>query len=244
MDIENIINCVKIYKAEIDKLSEVYSDKYALLKLFFIFPKWYKYLNNESSPVQDELPWITFSAITFLKKTLTKEMIIYEFGSGGSTLFFAKKVKQVYSVEHDQKWFLTVSDVIKDKGYTNWSGRMIEPVYDDEYSEKSPSDPDAYISGSPDFKGYSFKSYAESIDNFPKEYFDLVLIDGRARPSCFKHAIPKIKVGGYIVWDNTDRSYYLENIDKLQEDLPRIDFPGPCPYIKYFTQTSVWSKHK
>lgn len=244
MDTENIINCVKIYKAEIDKLSGVYSDKYVLLKLLFIFPKWYKYLNNESSPVQDELPWVTFSAIKFLEKTLTKEMIVYEFGSGGSTLFFSKRVKQIYSVEHDRKWFLTVSNAIQNKGYTNWSGRVIEAVCDNGYPGKSPSDPDAYISGSPDFRGCSFRGYVESIDDFSDEYFDLVLVDGRARPSCFKHAIPKIKAGGYIMWDNTDRSYYLENIDKLQEKLLRVDFPGPCPYLSFFSQTSVWIKHK
>lgn len=244
MNTEDFVNYARIYKAEINKLRQAYPDKYSVLELILLFPKWYKYLNNKSSPVQGELPWLTFSAIKFLEKTLTEKMTVYEFGSGGSTLFFSKRVKQVYSVEHDRKWFLCVSNAIQNKGYTNWSGRVIEPVYDDGYPEKSPSDPDAYISGSPDFRGYSFRSYVESIDDFSDEYFDLVLIDGRARPSCFKHAIPKIKVDGYVMWDNTDRSYYLEYINELQGKSLRMDFPGPCPYVNSFTQTSVWVKHK
>jgi hypothetical protein len=244
MSMENVTNSVKTYRAEVDKLGQAYPGKYSPLKLLLLFPAWYKYLNNKSSPVQDELPWLTFAAINFLKKTLTTDMVVYEFGSGGSSLFLAKKVKLVYSVEHDETWFVSVSHAIRNKGYTNWSGRVILPVYCPGDGEKSPSDPDAYVSGSPYYVGFSFESYAKSIDSFSDSYFDLVLIDGRARPSCFKHAIPKVKVGGYIMWDNTDRPYYLENINKYDENLLRTDFPGPSPYVNFFTQTSIWLKQK
>ena len=244
MNRAKIIDCVKVYKAEAGTLTRTYPRQYSWLELVSFFPRWYKYLNKESSPVQDELPWITFPAIRFLEKRLTKEMVIYEFGSGGSTLFFTRRVKQVYSVEHNKEWFRTISDTIKNKGYSNWSGRLIEPDYGDEYLERSPSDPNANVSGSPAFKGYSFKRYVESIDDFPDKNFDLVLIDGRARPSCFRHAIPKVKAGGCIMWDNTERSYYLENIQHLQSELRRVDFPGPGPYVAFFTQTSIWVKQK
>lgn len=244
MNKENIINCIKVYITEVNKLGHKHPHKHSLLELIFFFPRWYKYLNGGSSPIQDEVPWITFSAIKFLEQTLTKEMVVYEFGSGGSTLFLAKKVKQVYSVEHDPKWLQTVSVAIKNKGYSNWSGQFIEPVYRSEYLGRSPSDPDAYVSGSPDFKGYSFRGYVESIDDFSDRYFDLVLIDGRARPSCFKHAVPKVRAGGGIMWDNTDRSYYLEDIQNLQGKLLRVDFSGPGPYVAFFTRTSVWIRQE
>jgi len=244
MNKANILDCVKVYKAEVNKLGYKYFHQPSLLEFVFFFPSWYTYLHSGSSPIQDGIPWITFSATKFLEHTLTKEMVVYEFGSGGSTLFLAKRVKQVYSVEHDKTWFLTVSDAIKNKGYSNWSGRVLEPAYEGEYLEKSPSDPDAYVSGSPDFKGYSFKNYVESIDDFSDGYFDLVLIDGRARPSCFKHAVSKVRVGGYIMWDNTERLYYLEDIQNLQRGLLRVDLPGPGPYVAFFTQTSIWARYK
>jgi len=65
-----MINCGKIYMTEIKRLNLAYPNKYSMVELIFLFPKWYKYLNDESSPVQDELPWITFSGIKFLKKIL------------------------------------------------------------------------------------------------------------------------------------------------------------------------------
>jgi hypothetical protein len=244
MNRANIIDCVKVYQAEVDKLVHNCPHKYSLLELVSFFPRWYKYLNNEASPVQNELPWITFPAIRFLESSLTKDMVVYEYGSGGSTLFFAKRVKQVYSVEHNEDWFLIISTAIKEKGHSNWSGRLIEPVHDAECLGKSSSNSNAYVSGSPDFKGYSFKSYVESIDDFPNEYFDLILIDGRARPSCFRHAIPKVRTGGYIMWDNTERSYYLEEIPSLPGEWLRSDFPGPGPYVSFFTQTSIWMRQK
>ena len=244
MNRAKIVDYAKVYKGEVDKLVRTDPRKHSLLEFIVFFPSWYKHLNNGSSPVQDELPWITFPAIRFLEKRLAKDMVIYEFGSGGSTLFFTKRVKQVYSVEHDPDWFRTVSDALQTKGCSTWSGRLIEPIYGDDYLQRSPSDPNADVSGSPAFKGYSFKGYVESIDEFPDEYFDLILIDGRARPSCFRHAIPKVKAEGCIMWDNTERSYYLQDIQPLQGPLLRVDFPGPGPYVPFFTQTSIWLKQK
>jgi hypothetical protein len=237
-----LLNSAKIYKAEMGRLRKTQSDKYYTLRLISFFPAWYRCLRRGSSPLQDKIPWITFGAIRFLKRLLTKEMVVYEFGSGGSTLFFANRVKRVYSVEHDEKWFQKLTAAVKKEGYLNWSGQVIKPTIDDEFSNKNPSDPDAYISGSPDYRGYSFKNYVESICRFPDSYFDLVLIDGRARPSCFKAAYSKIKPGGHIVWDNTDRKYYLESIDRIQGNSCRTDFPGPGPYVDFFTQTSIWLK--
>lgn len=51
------------------------------------------------------LPWVTYSFIDFIKTRLTKELTIFEYGSGNSTLFYAKRVKKVVSVEHDEAWY-------------------------------------------------------------------------------------------------------------------------------------------
>ncbi len=55
------------------------------------------------------LPWMTKDANNFLEKNLDKNMCLLEFGSGRSTLFFANKVKIVYSREHDEYWYKTMS---------------------------------------------------------------------------------------------------------------------------------------
>jgi len=50
------------------------------------------------------VPWIPYPAVHFLEERLKPEMKVYEFGAGGSTLWYAKRVKSVTSVEHNPKW--------------------------------------------------------------------------------------------------------------------------------------------
>jgi hypothetical protein len=47
------------------------------------------------------LPWFTYSAIDFIKERLDKNIDILEFGSGNSTLFFAERVHNIVSIEHN-----------------------------------------------------------------------------------------------------------------------------------------------
>ena len=58
------------------------------------------------------LPWVTYSFIDFIKTRLNKELTIFEYGSGNSTLFYAQRVKRVVSVEHDEAWF---NKIVKEK---------------------------------------------------------------------------------------------------------------------------------
>ncbi len=57
-------------------------------------------INERGEPI----PWITYSAVYFLETRVKKSMRVYEYGSGGSTLWWAKKAKDVTSCEHDQEW--------------------------------------------------------------------------------------------------------------------------------------------
>lgn len=70
----------------------------------------------------------------------------------------------------------------------------------------------------------------------------MILIDGRARPSCFLHAIPKLKVDGYVILDNTERAHYYPAMRLAPESFEFIDLPGPTPYLLSFTRTSVWHR--
>jgi len=53
----------------------------------------------------DPIPWVTYSFIDFIKERISKEHSVFEFGSGNSTLFYAKYAGTVVSVEHDKNWF-------------------------------------------------------------------------------------------------------------------------------------------
>ena len=53
----------------------------------------------------DPIPWVTYSFIDFIKPRINNAHVIFEFGSGNSTFFYARHAQKVVSVEHDQEWF-------------------------------------------------------------------------------------------------------------------------------------------
>ena len=58
------------------------------------------------------IPWMNFPVVRILEERLTKDLNLFEFGSGYSTLFYAKKVKTVTSVEYDEKWLNIIKSQI------------------------------------------------------------------------------------------------------------------------------------
>lgn len=54
------------------------------------------------------VPWMNYPVVEFLKNRFNKEMLLFEYGSGHSTSFYAKLVKEVVSLEYDQNWLETV----------------------------------------------------------------------------------------------------------------------------------------
>jgi uncharacterized protein YuzB (UPF0349 family) len=69
---------------------------------------------REGLPVDrngNPIPWLTYSAISFLEKKIKPHFKVFEYGSGNSTLWWANRVSWVVSCEHDRDWY----DSIKDK---------------------------------------------------------------------------------------------------------------------------------
>ena len=48
------------------------------------------------------LPWITYPAIEFLKQLDLSDKRVFEYGCGGSTVFWSRVARQVESVEHNE----------------------------------------------------------------------------------------------------------------------------------------------
>lgn len=57
--------------------------------------------DNEGNPI----PWMTYSAISFLEKRINSNMTVFEYSCGNSTLWWAMRVKNVVSCEHDKAWY-------------------------------------------------------------------------------------------------------------------------------------------
>jgi hypothetical protein len=196
--------------------------------LYKYFLKW-RFYRKESDSLKWELPWITFPAIAHISKYLKKEMRVFEYGSGGSTLYFSRRVKEVISFEHDKEWYSKLKDTLNRKCIKNVDIKLIEP-------EINGIGDQVYTSENELYKGYSFMKYVQEIEIYPDNHFDLILIDGRARNACFIHAKKKIKNEGIIVFDNTERDRYRNKF--ISNDF--IDLAGPTPYSKVFTITTIF----
>ena len=61
--------------------------------------------NAQGEPV----PWMNYAVTALLEERLKSTFRLFEFGSGYSTMFYARKVRSVTSVEHDEAWHAFVS---------------------------------------------------------------------------------------------------------------------------------------
>ncbi len=206
--------------------------------VFSEFADWRKYRHRQS-PLEDRVPWITFGAATFLKHNLRRGMKGFEWGMGGSSAFLLDLGVNLVSVEHDAQWFEKARNDLGENG--PWDPKLVEPVHGRESND--PSDWSGYGSSVSSFLDASFENYVKAIDDYDDDSFDVVLVDGRSRPSCFHHALPKVRVGGWVLWDNTDRASYLPEMNKVDSaNFKMFDFPGPSPYVKFFTRTTIWQR--
>lgn len=205
-------------------------------RLVRFYKPWLASLQPGRSPLVDQRPWITFAAATWLKSCLTPSMRVFEWGSGGSTLFFAKRAYEVISIEHDLDWFQQVSGALQRFGIRNVHYQLHRPVHPDGY-ELNP----LYTSTDARYLHMDFSAYASVIDSYEDAAFELIFIDGRARIGCLYHAKPKLRSGGLIVLDNSERAEYAEG-RRLFDRWPKLEFFGPGPYGVSFWNTTVWRK--
>jgi predicted O-methyltransferase YrrM len=232
-----------VYASQAARYRIYHRDVLPLARLLADYPKWRDSRMRDGRPLTDGCAWVTYGAIEFLEAGITRTMRVFEYGSGGSTIFLASRAREVVSVEHDHNWAREVTGAIAALGLTNATVRHVEPSADPSSLHEDASDPDAYVSSDADFAGRSFRAYAAAIDEYADGEFDLILLDGRARPSCFKHALPKLSLGGLMILDNADRAHYAYITATMDElGSRRRDFAGAGPYNQHFWKTSVWEQ--
>jgi Methyltransferase domain len=56
----------------------------------------------------EAIPWYTYAAIDYLGGRVGKDMTVFEYGSGNSTIWWAQRVLRVVSCEHDEEWFASM----------------------------------------------------------------------------------------------------------------------------------------
>jgi hypothetical protein len=103
--------------------------------LYFIKWRFYRYSNKGTLDYQ--IPWLVFSCINYLDKIHKKGLEVFEYGSGGSTIYFAKNGSKITSVEHDANWYFETFNIINKSGFTAIDYKLIEPKKDNCIAEKN-----------------------------------------------------------------------------------------------------------
>jgi hypothetical protein len=116
-------------------------------------------------------PWMTDEEISFLEARLKPSDRVWEFGSGGSTRWFAGRCRHVTTVEHRPDFALRAI-----AGAPANVAVLFVP----------PSAP--HVEGSGDGDPASFSRYVETYQG---RDVDVVLIDGRARVACARQVAEK-----------------------------------------------------
>lgn len=60
---------------------------------------------------EDPIPWYTYPAIAFLDQFDFSDKNVFEYGSGNSSRFWAKRARTIVSVEHDSDWYLKINEM-------------------------------------------------------------------------------------------------------------------------------------
>ena len=152
---------------------------------------------NGKWPLDLELPWFSYAAIDFLEKYFRPNMELFEFGSGGSTLFFARRCKSVTSVEDNARWSEIVAKRLASRSITNVRLHSM-PVHF--------TTPEAFENS----------DYLKAVQ---RTRADVIVVDGAEwtqdiRPLCFRAAEEQIGPGGIIVVDDSWRYRELRQANR------------------------------
>ena len=177
-----------------------------------------------------DVPWWTYRAIDIVDVWLAsrpRPIRVFEYGSGASTLWLARRADEVHSVEHHAGFAEHIRPTLEQ--HANIYLNVVEPM-----KSANPDVPSAKEGHA----GLDFADYVATIDKVGGS-FDLIVIDGRAREACLTAAIPRVAADGIIVFDNSRRARYERAI--AASGLTERRLRGLTPTLPYPDQTSILS---
>lgn len=128
-------------------------------------------------------PWLTRHMVNCLENWLNSNDVGHEWGSGRSTIWFAKRTKYLTSVEHHPSWANSVRAMLKRDSLSQKVGYHL-------ISRESEQDSNMH--------------YVESVNTHSDQSLDYCLVDGILRDHCALACLPKLKPGGILLLDNVN----------------------------------------
>lgn len=199
-------------------------------------PGWLLSLRRES-PVIAHTPLIPYSAIRYLNRLLHLDDSVFEYGSGGSTLWLADRVQRIVSVEHTSYWYERVEQEVARTKPAASVTLVLKPV-DELQVEGSSNEENRATAAS-----RKLDDYINVVDQFEDDSFDLVFVDGldTIRVACITRAQNKVRPGGLLVLDDSSRPSYNE-VNALLRSWSREKFWGVRPHFVWPSQTTCWRR--
>jgi len=196
------------------------------------------FLSNRKNKAIDknnnQIPWFTYPCNDFLKDRITKNMIIFEYGIGGSSIWLSNLAGHVDSVEHNKKFYNWYKDKTNTISNIDIKYVPLEPIHNNlSYEELS------------FLKLYSTNQYVSSISSKNKKY-DIIIVDGIFRLDCIFECINNINDSGVIILDNTNYMDKLSDAITFMEKhgFRRLDFWGMTPIIWAKSCTTIFYKNR
>jgi len=163
-------------------------------------------LSARVTPLDLGMPWWSFGAADAVADFVRPDMEVFEYGSGGSTIFLARRAKHITCVEDSKVWMGLVRAEVDKQGLGNVDLRP------------APFD----FQQAANFKD---SHYLRAIEG---KSYDVIVVDGmegsaQVRPDCFRTAEEHVRTGGLIVVDD---SWRYSDLKKLHRAKRCEDYKG------------------
>lgn len=114
----NLIDKIKkvFLNNQADKDVSIYTGASDLLEIQYGHSK-SKIIGESIDAQENPIPWFTYPAIDYINQIDLRDKNMLEWGSGNSSRYFADKVQQLYSVEHNKDWYKKILN-LKLKNHT------------------------------------------------------------------------------------------------------------------------------
>jgi predicted O-methyltransferase YrrM len=178
-----------------------------------------------------DVPWWTFESSALVDAFLRgrRGARVFEWGSGASTLWLARRSASVTAVEHDGAWAAEVRGLL---GAAPSVDLRVVPAVP---ARGVPGEARSQKEGATDL---DFRAYVDTIDEVGGR-FDLVVVDGRAREECLVRALAHLADDGLVVLDNVERARYRAAIAAITP-APEVQWTrGLTPGLPYPTRTAL-----
>mgnify|MGYP001241821447 CR=1 FL=1 len=161
-----------------------------------------------------DIPWWNVAATCKVEEFLRSrpKARVFEFGSGASTIWLARRSGQVTSVEHNAVW----ANALESSLASHSNVKLLRAAYD--------------ASGN-----LADQPYVNAITG--DGLYDLIVIDGRLRTACLAAAIPMLQPHGIILFDDSGRSRYRRAINEC--GLKEEHFRGLSYCVPYPDHSSI-----